>query len=270
MKVEKFFHVIKAQWYLVLQKKGFWFSFWVMLSLNAISYLSSVKNGMGMDVFQMARATDYFSCMTWMNEGAYITILFPFLVVFPVAFISYDEELGKCSAFGIIRSSYTMYYVGKALVAFFAGGILMWIPMGLNVFWNILTFRENLNGYEGVLNSQIYFSSTGVAFERLYKLHPLGYEIMFIITAGIFAGICSLFAYCVSNYVKKYKILCILPVFILFFVTRALDFEGLIFDDYISCPLGKECIPVMFVVEGLMFVGSCILLGRYIKKKEFV
>lgn len=270
MKMKKIFRVIKAQWYLVLQKKGFWFSFWMMMLLNVISYLSSVKNGMGMDVFQMTRATDYFSCMVWINEGTYITIFFPFLVVFPVAFISYDEELGKSSVFGIIRSSYSMYYVGKALVAFLTGGILIWIPMGLNIFWNTLTFRENMNGYEGMMNSQIYFNNTGVAFEQFYKLHPLGYEIMFIMVVGIFAGICSLFAYCVSNYIRQYKIFCILPVFILFFVTRALDFEGLIFDDYISCPLRNECIPAMFVIEGLMVVGSCILLGRYIKKKEFL
>lgn len=46
-KVFNLHQVIKAQWYLVLQKKGFWFSFWVMMLLNISCYLSNVRNGLG-------------------------------------------------------------------------------------------------------------------------------------------------------------------------------------------------------------------------------
>lgn len=262
--------IIKAQWYLILHKKGFWFSFWVMLLINAISYLSSVWDGMGKDIFQMPRSTDYFSLAAWSSGISYIAVFFPFLVVFPVAFVSFDEELGKSSAFGILRSSYVLYYAGKAITAFLAGGVIVWIPFGLNVLWNTITFRGNVNGYEGMLNSQIYFSDTNAAFDKFYKLHPLGYEIVFVFLLGIFAGVCSLFAYCVCNYVKQYKVFCVLPVFVLFFVTRALGFDGLVLEDYIFCPLGSACIPAMFIVEGLMAAVSCILLARYIKGKEFL
>lgn len=264
------FQSIKAQWYLILHKKGFWFSFWVMLLMNALSYLSNVRDGMGKDVFQMARPTDYFPLAAWGNLATYITILFPFLIVFPVAFHSFDEELGKSPAFGIIRSSYHLYYISKAIVAFMAGVVLIWIPFGLNIVWNVITFRENMNGYEGMLNSQMYFKNAGHAFAEFYALHPLGYEIVFTLSAGIFAGICSLFAYCASNYIKQYKIVCVIPVFLLFFVTRALDFDGMVFDDYISYPLNKTCIPSMLIVEGLMAAVSFVLLGRYVKKKEFL
>lgn len=269
-KTPNLLQVIKAQWYLTLQKKGFWFSFWVMLLINVISYLLNVWNGVGRDIFQMPRPTDYFPLAAWSGGISYITIFFPFLVVFPVAFISFDEELGKSSAFGILRSSYTLYYVAKAITAFLTGCVIIWLPFGLNILWNTITFRENTNGYEGMLNSQIYFTDTNIAFDKFYKLHPLGYEIVFVIMLGIFAGVCSLFAYCVCNYIKQYKIFCVLPVFVLFFVTRALDFRGLVFDNYISCPLGRESVPSMFIVEGLMAAVSCILLARYIKEKEFL
>lgn len=270
-KVSNLHKVIKAQWYLVLQKKGFWFSFWVMMLLNISCYLSNVRNGLGIDVFSMSRSTDYFSLMGWGGSISYITVFFPFLVVFPVAFISYDEELGKCSVFGIVRSSCFVYYVGKAVVAFLTGIVIIWIPFGLNILWNLITFKGNMNGYEGMLNSQIYFEKTGVAFEEFYKLHPLEYEILFIVIVGTFAGICSLFAYCVGNYIKKYKVFCTLPVYVLFFVTRALGFQGWILDDYISCPLaGSNSFSSMLIIEGIMIVISCILLGNYIKKKEFI
>lgn len=269
-KTSNLLQVIRAHWYLILQKKGFWFSFWIMLLLNVIIYLLNVWDGMGKDIFQMHRSTDYFSLAAWLGGISYIAVFFPFLVVFPVALVSFDEELGKSSAFGILRCSYVLYYAGKAITAFLTGCVIIWVPFGLNILWNTITFRGNVNGYEGMVNSQIYFLDTGVAFEEFYKLHPLGYEILFVVLLGMFAGVCSLFAYCVCNYVKQYKVFCVLPVFILFFVTRALDFRGLVLEDYMFCPLGRECIPTMFIVEGLMVAVSCILLARYTKEKEFL
>lgn len=261
---------IRAQWYLVLHKKGFWFSFWFMLFINVLSYFVNVWDGIGKDVFQMVRPTDYFSLATWENFSTYITILFPFLIVFPVAFHSFDEEIGKSSVFGIIRSSRGIYYISKAIVAFMAGVVIIWIPFGLNIVWNIITFEENMNGYEGMLNSQMYFKNSGRAFAEFYALHPLKYEIVLMLLVGIFAGVCSLFAYCVSNYIKQYKIVCVIPVFLLFFVTRALGFDGLVFDDYISYPINSVCVPSVFIVEGFMIVISFVLLNRYMNEKEFL
>ena len=241
-----------------------------MMLLNSIGYILNVYNGVGKDVFKMARSTDYYSLMGWGEMISYITILFPFIVSFPVAFVSFDEELGKSSVFGILRCSYSLYYISKALMAFFTGCIIIWIPFGLNILWNTITFRTNMNGYEGMIYSQTYFENSGVAFEQFYKLHPLGYEVLFTIMLGFFAGICSFFAYSVSNYIKNYKIICAIPVFALFFATRALDFKGVIFDDYIACPLGESCLPNMFFVELIMLVISCILLCKYVKKREFI
>lgn len=270
MKTAALCKTIKAQWYLTLQKKGFWFSFWAVLIFSGASYLLHVAEGMGRDIFQMNRPGDYFPLVYWENSVSYFTIFFPFLAAFPTAFISYDEEQGKSFAFGVIRSSWRMYYTAKAAVAFLAAAVLLWIPFGVNILWNVLTFRDAGNGYDGMTYSSPYFADENWAFEKIYKLHPIGYQILFVALAGIFAGICGMFAYCVSLYIKKYKILCVLPLFLLFFVTRELEISGLVMDEYFTFPLGKACVPAMFAVEGLLLAAGILLLARHIRKRELL
>jgi hypothetical protein len=261
---------IKSQCFLTLQKKGFWFSFWVMLLFSGAVYFLHVAGGMGRDVFQMNRPGDYFPLVRWENGVSYFTIFFPFLAVFPAAFVSYDEEQGKSFAFGVIRSSWGVYYAAKAVTAFLAGAVLIWVPFGIHILWNVLTFRDTGNGYDGMAYSVQYFADESAAFEIIYKRHPIGYQILFVALAGVFAGICALFAYCVSLYIKKYKILCVLPLFLLFFATRELEFKGLVLDEYFTFPLGKECIPAMFMVEALLLAAGVLLLAGHVKKKELL
>lgn len=269
-KLTSLLHNIKAQWYLMLNKRGFWFSIFVIIFINVLSYIINVYNESGKDVFQMARPTDYFSLVYWSNSVDYVVILFPFLIVFPVAFHSFDEEIGKNSVFGIIRSSFNLYYYSKAIVAFVSGLVIICLPFALNIFWNMLTFCDNMNGHEGMWNSQMYFENTGYAFADLYSLHPFIYEIVFTILTGFFSGICSLFAYSLSIYIKKYKIVCVIPVYLLFFVSRALDLKGIVLDSYISFPLNRSCVPLMFIVEGLMAVISVLMLKLYVSRKEYL
>lgn len=261
---------IKAQWFLMLHKKGFWFSLWIMTWINVLSYLMNIYNESGKDVFQMARPGDYFSLAYWSNYIDYVVILFPFLIVFPAAFHSFDEELGKIPVFGIVRSSFHLYYCSKAIVAFIAGFVMICVPFGCNIFWNMITFRDNMNGHEGMWNSQMYFENTGYAFSELYSLHPFLYEMVFTILIGIFSGICSLFAYSLSIYIKKHKIVCVIPVYLLFFVSRSLGFEGLVLDNYITFPISRFCVPSMFIVEGLMTIISILMLKLYVNRKEYL
>ena len=262
--------MIGAQCYLMLHKQGFWFSLGVMLFINMISYLSNVYHSIGRDVFCLMRATDYFSLAGWNNAITYITIFFPILIAFPVAYASFDEEAGKSSVYGTLRSSYVVYYAAKAITAFVAGAVLIWIPCGINLFWNAITFVKSPNGVDGRWYSVMYFSEKGIAFEHFYHLHPMAYGVIFVLAVGIFAGLCSVFAYSVSNFIRRYKVLCVLPVFLLFFVTGALQYPGMVINEYLEYPWKADCVPGMLWVSLVLLVVSVILLIRFIKKKEFV
>lgn len=260
----------KSQWYLMVHKKGFWFSFWIMLLANAGIYLLNARSMMGKDVFSIPRSTDFYSLMSWGEAASYLIIFFPFLMAFPAAFSAFDEERGKNSAFGILRSSYGLYYAGKGIASFLAGCMILWVPTFLNIFWNAITFRVDINGRAGMLYSEMYFDTNEYFLHALYQLHPVWYVILFTFFAGIFAGICCFFCYSVSNYIKKFKILCVLPLFILFFVTRNLSIEGCVLDEYLICPIQSQKVPYMIVFEMAMLLVSIFLLWRYTKKKEFL
>ena len=266
----KFLRITKAQGYFVLHKKSFWISFYIMLFFSVVGYLNVVRQGMQVDVYNMKRASDLFALHSYSEIIQYFILLFPLIISFPMAFSGFDEEQGKSATWGIVRSNRWLYFGSKCFVSFLAGAILILVPFGLNLLWNAITFMDNGNSWDGLIYSQLYFSDNEIDFENLYKLHPYGYRLYYLLHLSGFAGICSMFAYAVSNYIKKYKIFVVLPVYVVFFVSNQLQIEGFCMDDYLLSPLQKKDFCPMLIVEGVLLILSVIVMTNYIRKKEIL
>lgn len=269
-KRKNFCHMLGAELYLFTHKRSFWFAFWVMLLFSGGTYLIDVRNNFGIDISSTLRACDHFVLNYWVEGIPYFSVFFPFLVTFPVAFPSFDEEHAGSCAYSISRGSRTRRDICRALAAFLSGFLIMCIPLLLNLAWNAATFEMTANSHEGMVNSRGYFGKAGYAFEEFYHLHPWLYEIFIILHVGIFAGICGIFAYSIANYIRKYKILTALPVFLVFFVSQSLHITGYEMDMYLMCPMREIDFWPMVTVEIVMFATGTGLLIQNIRTRELL
>lgn len=268
MKVKKQIQMIKAQLYLALQRRGFWCSFAVLMGFNALCYLEDVKWALTGDALKTMRPTDYFSLAIWRDGLAIFPILFPILIVLPVAFYAGDEEKEELGIYSIARNGYACYYRAKLAAVWLSNAILMWVSFGIQILWNCLTFKNWNNGYEGNLYSEMYFLSKNILFLDCYQIYPLLHQIIYVFFLGIFAGICGLFAYSIAIYLQKYKILCLIPVYVLFFCSRALQITGFVMDDYLVWPEYTKQIEGAWLVAVMLLILSLILLHWYEKKRN--
>lgn len=259
-----------AQCHLMLQQKGFWIAFGILLLFNVGYYLDSIRTALGQDLYAVYVSSDQFSLAYWRDGMSLVPVLLPFLVVLPVAFASCGEEQSASSMYGVIRGSKMQYYTAKATAAFLGGGLIVWLPFGLQIFWNCLTFHGAGTWYDGALYSARRMGVCGIRWLTLYQLHPIAHQLLSVMVLGILSGACSVFACSVALYIRKYKILCMLPVFLVSFITRSLQITGFVLDDYMEWPGSAQgMVGEIFVIFGFLAAGG-ILLAMYIRKKEFV
>lgn len=260
--------IVRAQWYQVIRKKGFWIAFWCFLLLSAGYFLIQLYENKGQDVYVMSKACNYFALMDIGVIGQYFNILFPILIAFPVALLSFDENIGKTGIYSEIRCSSYQFYFAKLIVSFFASFFVVAIPFLFNWIWITCTFPASTQTYEGTLNSAMYFGDSGYDFEVFYKLHPYLYELLFIVQLSIFAGICSMLAYSIGCYVKKYKIFIVLPIYIVYFVSNEIGIPHFSMDDYLQCPWEKGSVGGMLQMEVVFLIVAIVLCVKFATSKK--
>ena len=262
--------MFRAQCHLMLQQKGFWIAFGILLLFNVGYYLDSIRTALGQDLYAVYVPSDQFSLAYWREGMAVVPIILPFLVVLPVAFAACGEEQCASSMYGVIRGGKVQYYTAKAAAAFLGGGLIVWLPFGLQILWNCLTFHGAGTWYDGALYSARRMGVEGIRWLTLYQLHPIAHQLLSVTVLGVFSGACSVFACSVALYIRKYKILCMLPVFLVSFITRSLQITGFVLDDYMEWPGSVQSMAgETLVIAGFLAAGG-VFLALYIRKKEFV
>lgn len=260
-------------------KRSFWISFFIVLLYALGSYGYNLIQYWGRDVSAVYARTSLACTSADGDMFVYFQLLFPFIVVFPFATSFFEDVENKSIGFWIRRSGKKRYYISKLAACFIGCFIVILVPFLINLILVWVTFPSTAATNWGTIYSEEFFQNL-YDFDRMkYDLfqihffirHPVLYELGIILAAAIFAGIFGVVAFAFSIYIRKYKILIFLPVYILFFLLDRLNVmvESMNFSllDYVTVSTNPNKNYILFFGICLFFlVVSSIIIYRQSKK----
>ncbi len=279
---------IKMQFILMINSISFKVGFSIVMVYVLASYIISLISSMSTDIAIMYSAHALFCGVEFSALRTIFEVVFPFLVVFPFSF-SYLTDLSvKIHPYFIGRMGRRNYFAGKIITNFIGTFIMIFVPFCVNLLLCYITFPWNNNHIFGDYNALNYASEllgtnvtintvqAGLPFLKLFLYSPMAYNFMYICIFSVFSGLAGVLSGIVSFYIKTYKILLFIPVYLLFYIGNFLNILSVRFDKYINFRLmdyiyvnpsfGRSFfVPLCFVV--FMLVASFFSF-RYACKKE--
>lgn len=260
----KLFNMLKSQCKVMFSKRSFWLSFLIVLIYAIGSYGYHLVQYWGMDI-SAVYARSFLACINADSRlFQYFRLLFPFLVVFPFSMSYFEDVENNSIGFWIRRSGRTQYYFAKTVVCFAGCFVIIFVPFLINLLLVWGTFPDTMMTSYGELYSSTFFENVYDIQNMQYDLadihffirHLFLYECGAVLSLSVFAGILGIVAFAFSVYIRKYKILLFLPVYLLFFILDMLDTmtDGIDFSllDYVSVSFRRN-------KNGILFCGVCIV-----------
>lgn len=167
----------------------------------------------------------------------FLSWLFPFLLVLPYGFSYINEAEYGINLYLQSRENRRAYYYGQMLACFVGTALVILIPFLLNIALNAILFPVNGNDYissyqaydwnwTATVMGESFFRDTifyGYIFKSLAINHPLFYNLLYAVFAGVSSGIMGMFVYAISILVRKNRILVLILYFLFFQVFTVFD-----------------------------------------------
>lgn len=215
---------------LMFRKKTFWVSFFLMLGVCiALPFYYVVKYRGTAEYLLPSADTLYvgnYDGFIW----NYISLIFPFLVIFPYSMSFFEENRQGVLYYVQTRSGRKNYYWSQLLTCFIGGMIIILVPFLLNILLNGMIFPDNGNDYNSTWdryteNWDSTISGSNIIRKVLHKKfllpgifirHPQIFNALFALLAGVTSGIMSMLAYAFSLLIRKTRLFIFLPMYIFF------------------------------------------------------
>lgn len=262
MKKKKLISCIRNQFIAMLRKKSFWIAFDTILLYTFAVYIMNIMNCIGHDVSSIFDSSYYFLGSYYNDYLELFSLAFPILVVLPFSFTYFEDAESHNLQFIQSRVGKSNYVIASAIVCFWGSFIVIFIPFLLNIILNYITFPQNDVTVFGVKESYAYwlhlYGEEGIprfAFLDLFIYNQNLYNLLVALLLSGFAGLLGVFAYTMSFYIKKYKLLLFLPVYLLFLVTNNLyliGFRFFLIDYLVTVPYHD--------IRNILFPGIIITL----------
>lgn len=274
------YNILKCQCKLMFSKKNFWIGFFTVTCYALASYLVHVKGYYNKDLSQVSDRRELVCFWTFDSMLKYLDVLFPFLVVLPFSMSYFEDCDSKMLGFWLRRTGKKKYYTAKAIVSFMGSFLMIAIPFLANLILVWITFPENGELNDGPLFSEIFYHNLNGLHELgqtywyplLYLLmfQPFLYNCLYILLISVLSGVLGVVAYSVSFFIKKYKLLLLLPIYLFFWVLSMLDtytdgFTKELFD-YVLRGNEFDSYLYFYCVLGILVIVSVVLIRRQIKK----
>lgn len=226
---------IRMQCNLMIHKKGFQFSFLISLLYCLGTYIYYALTYLHKDISTLFSAQSLFADYELTIFYPIFSSIYPFLLVFPFAFCFITDTQIKIKDVVKIRTGNSPYFVSQAITCMIGAFLIIFIPFVINIFLNSITFPADGNTFFGYINSINYNANlTGdsvvvksnykdLAFLRIYLKSPLLFNLLYSFINSLAAGISSLFIYSISFFIKRYKMLLLLPFYLLLYLFSNLD-----------------------------------------------
>lgn len=219
----------------MIHKMGFKVSIVITLGFCLVSYINNVVMTLHNDISVAYSADSLFALSNTNSFWNIFESIFPYLIVFPFAFSFLEDINIKINPYFMHRLGKNNYFIGKTIVCFLGGFLIIFIPFLVNLGLCHITFPNNNNTFFGYYNTNNYCRTLigsnvvtnteqkGLPFLKLYLYSPLLYNFVYLLIASIFSGIMGMFSLSFSFFYKKSKILLFVPPFLFFYFGRLLD-----------------------------------------------
>lgn len=285
----KYIQAISMQMRLMINKKEFQITYIINMGYVLLTYLYYVTYYWGEDVSTIASPSAVFALLTKSKFfDLYISIV-PFLVVFPFAMSFMDDKKNYLLPILQVRSGVKVYYISKAVGCFIGGFLSFFIPLMIGILLNVLTFPESgitflgdyfdMNFDAAITGADVLIRTrwAGLWFPRLFIDSPDLYNILFCIFFSIAMGISSMFLYVVSFFIKRQKLLLLLPFFLIVSVLNIMDEYNMVHPPYVcfkvmqyitvNAMYGKNPVYI-YIFLLLMILFSVFGISRQIQRDQ--
>lgn len=194
--------IMKFEWLRCLRSKGFRLALFVSFFLVALNNIESYKWAVGE---RMDREFPYIFIETWLPMNfqfvyrALFYVLFPVLAVLPMGTSFYrDNRTGYIKNI-CVKASKRNCFSAKYCIAFLAGFVVIFLPMLFDLMiqlcmYPVLPIAPFAN---------LGWVHDGDFMAGIYYKQPLLYALLYCLVDGLFGGIFSVTALCLSRYMKS-------------------------------------------------------------------
>lgn len=215
---------IKAQISILLEKKIAIIMFVLMMIFVLVNYFFNVTKYEGTYTNVMIQPMRLLFLSSEESYSASLKFMFlqfyPVLVVLPAGFFYASDVNSKMEIYLAGRMGKRKYLLGKLVAVFAVTFLVFTIPFLIEMCLNCLAFPVEANGnYSNAgIYSDLYVESVeSYLFLGSFIVSPYLYAFVSIIFFGVASGILTLFTLAVSMFFSKYKVLLLLPVYVLLY-----------------------------------------------------
>lgn len=215
---------IRSQIQIIVEKKFAVIIFVVILLLVIYNFLSNVFKYKGtLTPLMINPMRLLFISGDSLDPGTisfYFMQLFPLLVTIPAGYIYADEHNSKEEIYISSKLNYKKYIFGKLIASFIVTAIVFSLPLIIEIILNSISFPLSANGNlsnNGVYQPVYVESAQNYLLLDLFVVSPYVYAVITSLIFGCVAGILGTFTVAISFFIPKYKILLLLPVYILLY-----------------------------------------------------
>lgn len=289
--------MLRMQLETMLRKKEFRFAFLVSLGVCLWAFCQ-VCTGFE----QQWDANMLFIGTGWTRGWSVYSVLLPFLVVMPFAASFMDDRQKHTYVTIVSRSSTVRYLASKYAATFLGNFVMVSVPFLVNLLLCNLFMQHNgetpfgpvidapgmYSDYSNVLygTNHLYASRhPGVLLASMREYSPVMHNIFFCIFTGVAAGILGIFLLSVSIWLKKYKILLFIPVYLMERAGSVLTewsyseamrdpdryFTNYTLTDYLAVfTFGGLDYRILFIFCGVVLIFSFATCCYWCRRKDYV
>jgi MFS family permease len=261
--------MIRAQLSIMFMSRSFQFVFSFVLAIALISYLMNALSLIGAN-YSLSYSWHYqYAGNTNSNVWNMMSILYPFIIVFPFGFSFIQDMRTGLFDYYVARAGRKKYFMSKMVVSFVGGALLILIPFLVNLLLCYMTFPHTYYsplGYAQQISGEYVVRETVFAakpFASLFVNSLLLYNLLYLAMFSLFSGLVAAMAMAFSFFIRRRRILLFIPLLIIF-----------IPEPYISSIIyNMEAIPYInpvlldyfgtdaFYGQSLPFIAGFILCG---------
>lgn len=274
---------VKSQIRILMEKKITIFMFLAMIAIVLINYFQNVNAYANTAINFMMNPMRLLLLSADAYEAGSLKFIFlqfyPFLVILPAGFSYALDKNSKMEIYLKGRLGGKNYFLGKIIAAFIVTFIIFTIPFLIEMGLNCIAFPLNANGnasYEGVYSTSYLASVEGYLFFGAFKISPYLYSLITILIFGFSSGILAVFTMATSIFLSKYKVLMLLPTYLLLYGLGMLytilpntTIHTSYFDYFSMFDISNKNQVIFLTVLILLLVSSILCIMRSARKDTF-
>lgn len=203
----------------IIITKYFLITAWILIILVLVNFTDNIMHYWGMDYMQLHDGVKLLLLSNYSETGYYFLQIFPVLVILPAGFALTEDK--KSGFFVLLQSRVgtARYYLSKAIAVFLSSFLVFAVPLAAEMCLHMIAFPvsvisdpDNLGVYD---YNYVYAVKNLYTLSDIYVYNRWLYMLLHIFKLGMASGILNLFVMSVSLFVKRFRVLLFIPVYLL-------------------------------------------------------